>query len=134
MEQQACVTQLCLDVQSATLLPGCHKTQDVRVRTQTLVVPGLPHTTVPLTFTSEALSRTLDCIPAAVLVALHLEDFSKGSSSQQAQISEALAEIGLLFAGIVHRIRRGGLTKRKGQGCPVGRVLEEHPAQRGTSL
>lgn len=55
VEQQACVTQFCLNVQSATLLPGCHKIQNVRVRTQALVVPGFPYTPVSLTGTSEAM-------------------------------------------------------------------------------
>lgn len=69
MEQQAGATQLCLDVKSATLLPGCHKIQDVRVRTEALVVPGFPHATVPLTVAPKAMSRALDCILPAVLVA-----------------------------------------------------------------
>lgn len=77
MEQQAGDTQLCLNVQSATLLPGCHKIQDVRVRTQALVVPGFPHTPVPLTVAPEAMSRALDCVLAAGLVALHLEKCRK---------------------------------------------------------
>lgn len=65
----------------------------------------------------------------------HLVDLSEGSSSQQAQISETLIEIGLLFAGIIHRTRRGGLTtKGTRQGRPRGWLLREHPAQRGTSL
>ncbi len=64
----------------------------------------------------------------------HLVDLAEGSSSQQAQISEALTEIGLLFAGIIYRVRTGRLTKGTRQGCPGGWVLGEHPAQRGTSL
>ncbi len=77
MEQQAGAAQLCLNVQSATLLPGCHKIQDVRVRTQALMVPGLPHTPVPLTVAPEAMSRALDCVLPAGLVALHLEKCRK---------------------------------------------------------
>lgn len=73
MKQQTGATQLCLNVQSATLLPGCHKIQDVRVRTQALVVPGFPHSPVPLTVPPEAMSRALDCIQAAVLAALNLQ-------------------------------------------------------------
>lgn len=42
MKQQAGATQLCLNVQPATLLPGCDKIQDVWVRTQALVVAGFP--------------------------------------------------------------------------------------------
>lgn len=77
MEQQAGATQLCLNVQSATLLPGCHKIQDVRVRAQALMVPGFLHTPVPLAVAPEAMSRALDCILAAVLVVLHLEKYRK---------------------------------------------------------
>lgn len=77
MEQQAGATQLCLNEQSATLLPGCHKVQDVRMGTEALVVSGLPHTPVPLTVAPEAMSRALDCILAAVLAALHLVDLSE---------------------------------------------------------
>lgn len=73
MEQQAGTTQFCLNVQSATLLPGCHKMQDMRMRTQALVVPGFPHTPVPLTVAPEAMSRALDCILVAVPVALYLQ-------------------------------------------------------------
>lgn len=46
---------------------------DVRVRAQTLVVPGFLHTPVPLTAASEAMSRTLDRILATILVALYLQ-------------------------------------------------------------
>lgn len=77
MEQQAGATQLRLDVQSATLLPGCHKIQDVRVRTEALVVPGFPHAPVPVTVAPEAVSRALHCILAAVHVVLHLEKYRK---------------------------------------------------------
>ena len=77
MEQQAGATQLCLNVQSATLLPGSHEIQDVRMRTYTLMVPGFLQTSVPLTVTPEALSRALDCIQAAILVTLHLEKKKK---------------------------------------------------------
>ena len=73
MEQQAGATQLRLDVQSAALLPGCHKVQDVRVRTEVLVVPGFPHAPVPVAVAPEAVSRALHGILAAVHVALHLE-------------------------------------------------------------
>lgn len=77
VEQQAGATQLRLDVQSATLLPGCHKIQNVRVRTEALVVPGFPHATVPVTVAPEAVSGALNCILAAVHVALHLEKYRK---------------------------------------------------------
>lgn len=77
MEQQAGATELCLDVQSADLLPGRHEIQDVRVRTEALVVPGFPHASVPVTVTPEAMSRALDCILTAVHVALHLEKYRK---------------------------------------------------------
>lgn len=74
MEQQAGATQLCLDVQSATLLPGCHKMQDVRVRRQALVVSSFPHTPVPLAFAPEAMSRALHCILAAIHIVLDLKN------------------------------------------------------------
>lgn len=37
------------------------------------MVPGFPHTPVPLTAASEAMSRALDRILATVLVALYLQ-------------------------------------------------------------
>lgn len=77
MQQQIGAAQLRLNVQSATFLPGCHKIQDVRVRTEALVVPCFPHTPVPLTVPPEAMSRALDCILAAVLVALNLQTLRK---------------------------------------------------------
>lgn len=73
MKQQAGAAQLCLNVKTSTFLPGGHKTQDVRVRTKTFVVPGFPHAAVPITVAPEALSRTFDSILAAILVALHLQ-------------------------------------------------------------
>lgn len=72
MEKQAGTTQLCLNVKSATLLPGCHKIQYVRVRTQALMVPGFLHTPVPLTGTPEAMSRALYCILATIFFTSHL--------------------------------------------------------------
>lgn len=77
MEQQAGATQLCLNEESAALLPGSHKVQDVRVRTQALVIPSFPDTAVPLVVTPEALSRAFDCVLAAISVALHLEEKKK---------------------------------------------------------
>lgn len=41
------------------------------------MVPGFPHTPVPLTVPPEAMSRALDCILVAVLVALYLEKYRK---------------------------------------------------------
>lgn len=79
MKQQVGATQLCLNVKSSTFLPGRHKIQDVRVRTQPFVVPGFPHTAVPLTVPPEAMSRTFDSILAAILVALHLKKKKKKS-------------------------------------------------------
>lgn len=73
MKQQAGAAQLCLNVKSSTFLPGGHKIQDVRVRTQPFVVPGFLHTAVPLTVPPEAMSRTFDSILAAIRVALHLK-------------------------------------------------------------
>lgn len=73
MLEQTGATQLCLNIQPATLLPGCHKIHNVRVRTQALMVPSFSHTSVSLTVTPKALSRALDCILATVLIALHLE-------------------------------------------------------------
>lgn len=77
MEQQAGATQLCLNEQSATLLPGRHKIQDVWVRTQALVVSGFLHAPVPLTVAPKAMSRALHCILATILIALHLETHRK---------------------------------------------------------
>lgn len=73
MEQQAGAAELCLDVQSATFFPRCHKIEDVRVRTEALVVLGFPRAPAPLTVAPEAVSRALDCILATVQVAFHLE-------------------------------------------------------------
>lgn len=73
MQQQSGATQLCLNVQAVTFLPGCHKVEDVRVRTQPLMVPGFPHAPSPVTVAPEAKSGALHRILTAVLVALHLE-------------------------------------------------------------
>lgn len=86
MKQQAGAAQLCLNVKSSTFLPGRHKIQDVRVRTQTFVVPGFPHAAVPLTVPSEAMSGTFDSILAAILVALHLNN--KKSCTTPATLSD----------------------------------------------
>lgn len=67
-------------------------------------------------------------------VFVYLVYLSKGSSPQEAQISEALTEIRLLFAGIIHRVWRRRLCKGKRQRCPRGRLLGEHPAQWGASF
>lgn len=72
MEQQVGTTQLCLNVKSATFLPGCNKIHYVRVRTQLLMVPGFPDTPVPFAGTPEAMSRALHCVLAAIFFALHL--------------------------------------------------------------
>lgn len=77
MQQQSGAAQLCLNVQTATFLPSCHKIQDVRVRTQTLMVPGFPDTLVSLTVPPEAMSRALHCILTTILVTLYLEKIQK---------------------------------------------------------
>lgn len=64
----------------------------------------------------------------------YLVDFSEGSSTNEAQISEALTEIRFLLTGVVHRARRGRFTQRIGERRPRGLMLREHPAQRGASL
>lgn len=71
--QQAGAAQLCLDVESAALLPGSHEVQNMRVRTQALMIPGFPDAPIPLTVTPEALSRAFDCVLTTISVALHLE-------------------------------------------------------------
>lgn len=73
MQQQRGAAQLCLNVQAVTFLPGCHKVEDVRVRTQPLVVPGFPHTPIPVSVAPEAESGAFHRILTAVFVALHLE-------------------------------------------------------------
>lgn len=64
----------------------------------------------------------------------HLVYLSKWSSPQQAQTSEALIEIRLLFAGIIHRVWWRRLCKRTRQRCPRGLLLGEYPAQWGASF
>lgn len=83
MQQQAGAAQLCLNVQPAALLPGRHEIQDVRVRTQALVVPGFPHAAVPLAAPPEAMSGALDSILAPVLVVLHLQKHTVHLSAKQ---------------------------------------------------
>lgn len=82
MQQQSGATQLRLNVQAATFLPGCHKVEDVRVRTQPLMVPGFPHTAIPLTVAPEAISGALHRILTAVLVALHLQKMQVSTVSR----------------------------------------------------
>lgn len=89
MEQQAGATQLCLNVQSATLFPGRHKVQDVRMWTESFVVSGFPHTPVPLIVAPETMSRALHCILAAVLAALYL------------QKTQNMLKSGLLFGNLL---------------------------------
>lgn len=108
MEQQAGATQLCLDVQSATLLPGCHKMQDVRVRGQALVVSSFPHTPVPLALAPEAMSRALHCILPAVHIVLYLKNteiamvlspFSQSPNDNLSQENVASTEILISIVG-----------------------------------
>lgn len=83
MQQESSATQLCLNVQPATFLPGCHKVEDVRVRTQALMVPGFPHTPIPLTVAPEAISRALHRILTAVICALHLKNIQVSTVLQE---------------------------------------------------
>jgi len=63
----------------------------------------------------------------------HLVDLPEGAPAQQAQVSEALGEEGLLLAGVVQRGGGQVLTERARQGTPGGRSRGVHPAHGPTA-
>lgn len=77
VQQQAGAAQLRLNVQSTALLPRCHKIQNVRMRTNALVVHGFFDASFSLAVTPEALSGALDSVQTPVLVILHLKKTTK---------------------------------------------------------
>lgn len=77
VQQQAGAAQLRLNVQTAALFPRCQKIQNVRVRTNSLVVPGFLNASLPLAVTPEALGGALHGVQLPVFVVLHLQKYRK---------------------------------------------------------
>lgn len=100
-------TQLRLQVQDATLLPGLLQPHTTWVPPHLLVAAHLGQLAGPVLGAPERRHGALDCIEPAILLGAHLEDLPVGAMAQAAEPLEVLLEEGFWPARVVPRALQG---------------------------